>query len=142
MKGIILLLSVALITFSTTFAQVRGLESIGINEISVIELANNGDIWVGSATEGVAFYLADSAKWLYYNTDNAQLHSNSITSIALMVTEGTPHTAIGTSDGGVITQPGTWDTIPVSPGTAIYGVGYRPDSMWVVTNNTIMHFDS
>jgi len=57
MKHLITLaLALAIITLPSQAQKVRGTESIGYDEISVIEVANNGDIWAGSLSQGVAFY--------------------------------------------------------------------------------------
>jgi ligand-binding sensor domain-containing protein len=127
----------------SVMAQTRSIENIGLGEISVIELAPNGDVWAGSRGQGIAFYRADSLKWTYYNTSNTpQLKSDTISSIALAIVANVQHSVIGTSSGGVITQIGTWDTLTQVSGTYIRGVVYRADSLWVTTGNSILRYDS
>lgn len=121
----------------------RSIESIGITDVIVIELAGNGDVWAGSASQGVAFYQADSSRWSYFDSLNVpELKSNHITSIEIGVVGTTPHSYIGTASGGVITQAGPWDTIANVAGLLVNGLAYRPDSLWVIAGGNIIRYDS
>ena len=143
MKSKFLLLALFCFFIFSAFSQVsRSVESIGITNIDIIELAGNGDIWAGSATQGVAFYKADISTWSYFDSLNSPLKSNAITSIAISAVGGVPHSFIGTLNGGVITQSGPWDSIPNTAGLNIRGIAYRPDSLWVVTGPNIIRYDS
>ena len=142
MKRIIslIVLFTALVIFVS--GQSRNIESIGIDNITIIEIADNNDIWAGSLTKGVAFYQVSTGQWAYFDSLNVPMRSNSVTSIAITPIAGVPHSFIGTASGGVITQPGTWDTIAQVAGTIIHGIAYRPDSLWVVTGSNFVRYDS
>ncbi|HLP50748.1 MAG TPA: T9SS type A sorting domain-containing protein [Chitinophagales bacterium] len=140
-----LLLILSFAINAITFGQIepRSIESIGLNDISIIELPGNGDIWAGSSSQGIAFYNSTGANWTYYNTSNTpQLASDNIRAIAVMAIGTAQHAVIGTSNGAVDFV----DAIPASlsslPETSVRGVVYRPDSLWVLTDNNITRYDS
>jgi ligand-binding sensor domain-containing protein len=120
-------------------------QSIGITNIVILEIANNGDIWAGSSTDGLAFYNDSIAQWSLLNISNTPaLKSNVITSLAITPIGGIKHSTIGTSNGACVTQPSPipWDTIASVDGLQIRGVSYRPDSVWILTPGTITRLDS
>ena len=80
-KYLLLYIAIFVTCFFSSAQVSRSVESIGITDVIVIELAGNGDIWAGSATQGVAFYKADIAQWSYFDSLNSPLKSNAITSI-------------------------------------------------------------
>jgi ligand-binding sensor domain-containing protein len=128
-----------------THAQdVRGVESIGIDDICVIEIAPNGDIWAGSNGDGVAFYNAANLNWTYYNTGNTpQLLSDSITSFVNTQVAGNSRTYIGTASGAYyIDAVAGFSALPNVTGTRVEGVAYRRDSVWAVTVSNLVLFDS
>lgn len=121
----------------------RSTESIGLNDISIIEFAGNGDIWAGSSGQGLAFYNAAVDTWAYYNTTNTpQIQSNSITAIWANAINGVQHAVIGNTAGATDFV----NTVPVAltslPESAVRGIVYRPDSLWVLTDSKLNRYDS
>jgi ligand-binding sensor domain-containing protein len=147
MKARFILLVVLTAVFCSLQAQqqnvIRSVENVGINDISIIELAGNGDAWVGSFGQGIAFYKASEQKWFYYNTDSvSQLKSDTITSINLDVIGGVQKAFIGTANGAAICAAQVWDTLGPLTGNHVAGIIYKPDSLWVLTGISLARFDS
>lgn len=127
------------------FAQdgIRSTQSIGMGEITVMELAGNGDIWVGSKGNGIGFYNAVSQQWTYYNTGNTpQITSDTIYDLELSVIGGVQHSFAGTADGLSYSQASVWNSSSPMLGAKVWGIHYRPDSLWVMSNQGISNFDS
>lgn len=143
-KGI--LFTVALSVFSLMVnaqSGPRSTESIGLNDISIIEFAGNGDIWAGSRGEGVAFYEAAGSSWVYYNQANtATLQSDTITAIVATAFAGSQHAVIGTTNGAVDFIDATPVAITSLPEPVVRGVVYHADSLWILTNSKITRYDS
>ncbi len=126
----------------SVFSQSRSIESIGITDVTIIEIANNGDVWAGSNGQGLAFYKQDSAKWIYYNHLNTPLQNDTITALSIYAFNGEQHALIGTTAGAV----DFIDAVPVAittlPESKIKGFVYRPDSLWILTANHLSFYDS
>jgi ligand-binding sensor domain-containing protein len=144
MKRHIFLPALLLGACCAAFSQgIRSIENIGFGEITILELAGNGDVWAGSEGHGLAFYRADSAKWLYYNHANTpQLPSDTITAININMVGGVQHAFIGTTQGATDIS-GTMATVITGlPQTEVKGIFYRPDSLWVLTTSKLVRYDS
>lgn len=141
MKSKLLALFALLLANIFAFAQNR---NIGFAEVTVIEMAPNGDIWAGSANEGVAFYDAAQQQWAYFNTGNTPtMTSDAVYDIKLAVIGGTQRSYIGTGAGVSYSIAGVgWDTLSNLGGAKIWGINLRPDSIWALRLNTIVSFDS
>lgn len=121
----------------------RNIESIGLNDISIIEIAGNGDIWAGSSAQGLAFYNSASGSWAYYNTSNTpQLQSDNITAIWANTINGTQHAVVGNTSGATDFVNSTPVALTSLPQPIVRGVVYRPDSLWILTNNQLTRYDS
>lgn len=123
---------------------VRSTNTIGFGEISVIELAGNGDIWVGSPGEGVGFFNAANQQWEYFNSANVpEMKSDSVTSIAIQLIGGVEHAFIGTPKGVVYNNINTgWDTLALDQSKDIKGLMYKPDTLMVFAANMVYRYDS
>jgi len=138
-----------LLSASGVFSQtLRGIQNIGLGEITIIEEALNNDVWVGSASQGVAFYSGTAQTWSYYNTSNTpQFKSDSITSISFGLIGGVQHAFIGTTNGLVYNHGGPWDTLALAstaPGDRfITGVSLiGSDTLWASTRNGLLAYDT
>lgn len=138
------LLFTLLISIQTLFAQsARSIESLGFGEISVIEMANNGNVGVGSIGQGTAFYNATLQTWEYFNTTNTpELKSDTINTITFVNINGVQNAFIGTKSGGASKRASVWQELANVNGANIIGLTYRPDSLWVLTPTDIVRFDS
>ena len=106
--AVVLLLSV----YQVFSQNLRSIQTVGLGQVTIIEEALNNDVWVGSASQGVAFYSGTTQTWKYYNTGNTpQFKSDSITSISFGVIGGVQHAFIGTTNGLVYNHGGPWDTL-------------------------------
>lgn len=142
-------IAVLCLTVSSLFSQtVRSLENIGITVITVLEEAGNGDLWVGSASQGVAFYNDSARVWSYYNTSTVpQFKSDSITSIAFGLVGGVKHAFIGTTNGLVYSHANLWDTLPLVSNAQsdryVTGVSLiASDTLWATTQNGAIAYDT
>lgn len=139
---IVLLLNAIMLA---AFCQIspRSIESIGLNDISIIELAGNGDIWAGSSSQGLAFYKASEGSWQYFNTGNTpQLASDNVTAIWVNAITGVQHAVIGTMGGATDFVDAVPGALTMLPEPTVRGVLYRPDSLWILTDNKINRYDS
>ena len=144
MKRLIILSAVFLLLRAThAFGQARGIENVGLGTITIIEMGNNGDIWVGSAAQGVGFYNGTTQQGLYFNQANTpQFKSDSVTSLTFGNIGGAQHVFIGTKNGLVYNRAGVWDTLNV-PARLVTGVSLsNQDTLWASTGNGIVSFDS
>lgn len=141
MKIKLLQLLTLLVISSFAFAQNR---NIGFAEVTVIEMAPNGDVWAGSASEGVAFFNNAQQQWTYYNTGNTpSMTSDAVYDIKLAVIDGTQRSYVATGAGVSYSVAGVgWDTLSNLGGAKIWGINIRPDSIWALRLNTIVSFDS
>jgi hypothetical protein len=123
---------------------VRGTESIGINDISVIEIAPNGDVWAGSFGQGIAFYNAAQQSWTYYNSSNTVgLTSDTIYDIKPKVINGVERSYAATAKGVSYSVLGSgWDTLYNLGGGKVWGVNINTDSIWALRGNALVNFDS
>lgn len=139
-----LTVALALITLTSQAQKVRGTESIGYDEISVIEVANNGDIWAGSLSQGVAFYSSANGTWEYFNKANtSKFKSDTITSIQIGVIGTELHAIIGTSWGIALRRNLVWDTLGPLPNKYVTGVFWNTgDTIWTTTSRGVATFDT
>ncbi len=143
MKQLIIFCAVFFSTISLCLGQGRSVESIGITDIIIIEIAPNGDVWAGSNGQGVAFYNADSVKWTYYNKANTpSLASDTVTAIYVNAIGGTQHAFIGTVSGATDFAASVPTAINSLPEPRVTGITYRPDSLWILTTNKLALYDS
>lgn len=145
MKNKLTLLLVALTYCTSGFTQnIRSTENVGFDEISIIELAQNGDAWVGSNGQGLAFYEAAAQQWTYYDHSNTpSLPGDSITGVALSSIGNVQHAFISTTAGLCYNHAGGfWDTLGPLPNNNVRGVLYRADSLWALTPGGFTRFDS
>ena len=140
----IVTLVLTLTTLISNAQQVRGAQSIGYDEISVIEVANNGDIWAGSASQGVAFYSSANGTWEYFNKANtSKFKSDTITSIQIGIIGTEPHAIIGTSWGIALRRNLVWDTLGPLPNKYVTGVFWNlGDTIWTTTSRGVATFDT
>lgn len=133
-----------LITGMASAQNFRSVESIGIDEISVIEIAGNGDAWIGSKDSGIAFYKQSINQWAYYKQNDgvSNLPSNTITSIALGPISTISNAFIGTNNGGVIDQSGAWAGLDSTASKNVLGIVFRPDSIWAFVPAGCIRIDS
>ncbi|MCW5906281.1 MAG: T9SS type A sorting domain-containing protein [Chitinophagales bacterium] len=122
----------------------RGVESIGITEISVIEIAPNGDVWAGSFGQGIAFYDAAQQSWTYYTSSNTpELTSDTIFDIKPAVVGGVQRSYAATAKGVTFSTAGTgWDTLSNLGGGKVLGININNDSIWALRGNALVNFDS
>lgn len=115
---------------------IRSTNNIGFDEISVIELAGNGDAWVGSPGDGLGFFSAATQQWTFYNTSNTPLlKSDSITAINIQLIGGVEHAFIGTPKGVTFNNINTgWDTLVSQTSTNIKGIIYKTDTLMVFSD--------
>ena len=79
---------------------VRSIRSIGNDQITVMELGTNGDIWVGTLGAGVKHYIAANQNWATFNTaTNPLLKSDTINAIVFGPIGGVLHAFFGTPSG-------------------------------------------
>lgn len=144
MKAKLLLFLFSFFLGTAAFSQsARNIETIGFGEIIVIEMAPNGDTWVGSKGQGGAFYDATLQTWDYFNMANTpELKSDTITAITFSNIGGVQNAFVGTTNGAVSRTAGTWGVLSNLAGARITGLNYRPDSLWVLTPNSIVRYDS
>lgn len=146
MKNKILPLAWLLLMFAqNSVAQdVRSVESIGINDISVIEIAGNGDVWAGSFGQGIAFYNIAQQSWTYYNSGNTpELTSDTIYDLKVAVFGGVQHSYAATAKGVTYSTSGAaWDTLPNLGGGKVWGININTDSIWALRGNALINFDS
>lgn len=114
MKTKLLLLLLISFCNSFLFGQSRSTESIGINDISVIEYAANGDIWYGTIDSGFAKYTYQTGNIEYYKSNSSSLAgvtiSNSVRAIAVNHV-GSHNTAFVATTGGTINSiDNTWSS--------------------------------
>ena len=145
----IIVMATVLLFASPSFSQtLRSIQNIGLGEITIIEEALNNDVWVGSASQGVAFYSGTAQTWQYYNTTNTpQFKSDSITSISFGVIGGVQHAFIGTTSGLVYNHGGPWDTLALASTSYgdrfITGVSLiGSDTLWASTRNGLLAYDT
>ena len=127
---------------SSGFSQSR---NVGFGEISVIELANSGNVWVGSNGTGVSIFNGDSQAIVTFSRANTpQLPSDTITAILYCQLGGIQNIYVGTTKGLACYRDTTWDTISHVSGQYISGILLTAgDSLWVLTaNNGAYIFDS
>lgn len=109
MKKTFLFLSIFISLFAS--AQFRSIESVDFGDVSVIELGANGNVWVGSATNGCAAFIAASQSWSNFTTLNSSMKSDSITAITLYSIGGVAHSFMGTTNGVGYKHGAAWDTL-------------------------------
>jgi hypothetical protein len=145
----IIFIVAVLLFISPVFSQnLRSIQTVGLGQVTIIEEALNNDLWVGSASQGVAFYSGTTQTWSYYNTSNTpQFKSDSITSISFGVIGGVQHAFIGTTNGLVYNHAGPWDTLALA--SVAYGDRYitgvsliASDTFWASTRNGILAYDT
>lgn len=143
MKHLLILYTLFFSAVSYCCGQGRSIESIGITEITIIEIAGNGDVWAGSNGQGVAFYNADSAKWAYFNIANTpDLASDTVTAIYVNAIGGVQHAFVGTVAGATDFATTQVTAISSLPEPRVTGITYRPDSLWILTTNKLALYDS
>jgi ligand-binding sensor domain-containing protein len=127
-----LLFTLTFLFISSAFAQPRSIENIGIGEISIIEMAG-GNLWAGSATQGVGFYSGTAHNWTYYNhTTTPQFLSDTVTSIVAKTIGGQERVYIGTTKGIVQYKGGVWSNIAITSTKRISGISLvAGDTIWV-----------
>lgn len=137
-------LLLALLILQTGAQSVQGSRNIGLNDVCVIELAGNGDSWVGSRGQGVGFYNSAIGSWAYFSTSNTpQFKSDSVTSISFGAIGPDRYAIVGTTNGLVLNRAGTWDTLGPLPSPRVTGVGLlNSDTLWVTTDNGVAAFDT
>lgn len=136
---------IAILSIRFLHAQdVRSTESIGITDISVIEIAPNGDVWAGSFGQGIAFYNAAQQSWTYYNTSNTPLlTSDTVYDIKPKVINGVERSYAATAKGVSYSVSGAgWDTLSNLGGGKVWGVNINNDSIWALRGNALVNFDS
>lgn len=123
---------------------VRSTNNIGFDEISVIELAGNGDIWVGSPGDGVGFFNAANQQWEFFNTANVpEMKSDSVTSIAIQLIGGVEHAFIGTPKGVTYNNINTgWDTLDLPFSRDVKGIIYKPDTLMIYADIDFYRYNS
>lgn len=148
-RKIIFVFALLCLTATSLFSQsVQSIQNIGLGEITVLEEAGNGDLWVGSAYQGVAFLDNTLHTWQYYSTANtSQFKSDSITSISFGLIGGVKHAFIGTTNGLVYNHGGTWDTLALSSNSYadryVTGVSLiASDTFWASTLNGLLAYDT
>lgn len=135
MKTKLLLLSVTFFYLGSLFSQSRSTENVGFDEISVIEFAKNGDIWIGSNGQGVSFYRAQDQSLRYFNNDTTKLKSDSINAITLLPVSNKLYSFIGTENGVSVTTSTTsnWSFLSNVANNSIKGLFVDSPSLWVLT---------
>lgn len=93
-----------------TAAQSRSTQSDFVN-VSVIELVTNGNVWIGSASNGCAAFTAATQSWSNFTTQNSSMESDSVTCITLYAIGGVPHSFMGSTNGIGYKHGTNWDTI-------------------------------
>lgn len=142
-KNLITLLALFLVVTNTYSQKIRSTQGIGLNEVSVIELAANGDIWAGSFGQGIAFYNAAQQQWTYFDKNNTPvLRSDTIYDLQVAVFNGLQRTIAGTADGAFFTMAGGWDSLNNLTAKKVWGVTYKPDTIWTVGPAGLVTFDS
>ena len=127
---------------SPIFCQnIRSIEGTGINDVIIMDLAPNGDRWLGSTTQGVEFYRASDNSWHKYDhITTPQLPTDSITSIIVRNVKGNQYAYIGTTKGLFYFENGNYDTVAVH-GNRISGlVMTHSDSLLVMTPQGVYFF--
>lgn len=143
MKQLLSLCAILVFAATHLLGQGRSTESIGITEITIIEIAGNGDVWAGSNGQGIAFYNSDSAKWAYYkNANTPSLANDTVTAIYVNAIGGVQHSFIGTTGGATDFADAVPSAISSLPETNVRGIVYRPDSLWIITRNKLALYDS
>ncbi len=99
---------------SSLYSQSRSTENVGLDNISVIEFAANGDIWTGSADSGFSKYTYATGNIEYFKSNSPSLGgatlSNSVRAIAVNHV-GTHNTGFVATTGGTINSiDNNWST--------------------------------
>lgn len=87
--------------FLSAFSQnMKSLESVGIDQVTIIEIASQGDIWVGTMGAGLKRYDAagNLITW-FTRANNPLLASDTINAIALGPVGGVQYAFVGTPSG-------------------------------------------
>ena len=136
-KQIFLIIVICSIYSLTLYSQSsRSIEGINISDVIIMDLAPNGDVWLGSANEGVGYYNSANQQWSYFkqSTHNTTLHSDTATSIIVRLINGKQYSYIGTTNGIAYTRVGVWDSATSLVGKNITGlVRSSSDTLWVTT---------
>ena len=128
-----LLVIIGWLVSSAVSAQLRGIENIGIGEISIIEVVPGGNLWVGSRTHGVGYYDATAQSWTYQNSGtNLRFLSDTVTSIVAVTITGIPRVFISTTNGIVTYKNNIWDNFKPTVDSKYTGLSLvSGDSLWI-----------
>ena len=130
---VLLLVIIGWLASSAVSAQLRGIENIGIGEISIIEVASGGNLWIGSRTHGVGYYDATAQSWTYQNSGtNPRFLSDTVTSIVAVTITGIPRVYISTTNGIVTYKNNVWDNFKPTVDYKYTGLSLvSGDSIWI-----------
>ena len=130
---VILLAIIGWLASSAVSAQLRSIENIGIGEISIIEVVQGGNLWVGSRTNGVGYYDATAQSWTYQNSGtNPRFLSDTVTSIVAVTITGIPRVYISTTNGIVTYKNNIWDNFKPTVDYKYTGLSLvSGDSIWI-----------
>ena len=139
-KFALLLLSLSCLI---AFAQVRSIESIDFGNVSIIEIAPSGNVWIGSATSGCAAYIAATQTWSKFTTANSSMKSDSVTAISLYAIHGVAHSFMGTTNGIGYKHGAAWDTLAGLVNPYVIGIvhSYSDNRLYVATKGGISVFN-
>ena len=99
-KFILCCLLTGALFYSATAQNAKGLRSVGISEITIIEIANNGDIWVGTKGDGAYHYTSTGQLETHFTTASfASLRSDTINDIVTGPVDNIPYAFLGTPSG-------------------------------------------
>jgi ligand-binding sensor domain-containing protein len=136
-KTMLMALLLCIIT-SPAVAQLRSIQSIANGQITVIELAAGGEVWVGSKT-GISHYASyPSLLTGTFNTANSLLQSDTVNAIALGTIAGIQYAFVGTPLGLAYIKDGVSNTVPNSvlpqPNiTALFFSNTAGKTLWAFT---------
>ena len=135
-------LAVLIFISISTNAQSRSTQSF-FGDVSVIELATNGNVWIGSPSHGCAAFIASSQTWSQFTTANSSMRSDSVTAISLYAIHGVGHSFMGTTNGIGYKHGAAWDTLAglIDPYVIDIVHSYYDNRLYVATKGGISVFN-
>lgn len=116
--------------------------SLTFNDVSVIEIAPNGNVWMGSMSQGCSAFIAGAQTWSNFSTANSIMQSDTVTCIKLFSIGGVSHSFMGSTNGIGYKHGAAWDSITHLPNSHVTAMSQSPDHIfYVATRNGISAYN-
>lgn len=122
----LLLLSFGLF-INTSKAQLREATSINSNEISIIEVAPSGFLWIGLKGSGCIKFDPTNGSSSTFNKTNTTMPTDSVRSIDSKIISGVLNVMMGTNKGVSIQKGGVWSNVQNLPDSKVTDIAVMPD---------------